>query len=582
MSKNILLIDDDILVLRTLAKYLKACGYLVVTVSNGSDALEKVESSKFDLIISDIRMPGMSGIEALRKIRDQVNNDKNTTPAIVITGYAGDESYAQDESLGITDYLYKPFEIDEFLKIVKKNLEPIPTYKRIHPRITVSFPLKLIFKELKSGLPFEVTGETLTLSEGGLSMTTTHEISIDSRAKVHINPSPVYASFYADVRIVWAKMNELEQKYYYGLVFSKIEEEQKSSLIGILNKYKSLSEQFVYLTKKLQQFVQDLKYKLDYFDKACLDEQKRIKFLLGHKEKIFSELTDYFVCIWEIVKDFDKDRYIIHKDFYQKSLGSLLLDPIEVNRRIYQKPLGYPGDYIIMNYIYDYNGEKSYLGGSTFEKLINNYTCNIPVSCANVARKNFLKNTILKLINDVVTPRITSIGCGSARELLELLGEDKVNKKTFYQCLDLEREALRYIKEAIDIIPGSKTHLLEIKYIHRDITSIIRDKKLKDLIKGSDLTYLSGVYDYLSNKMAKRLTSELFSLLGDKGKLIICNISLENSSHRAYYELLGEWNMVHRAKEEMLDWTKELSRAEAEFVYPPNGSNYHFLAITKS
>ncbi len=161
MAKKILVIDDDRLVLRTLSKYLKDCGYFVIAASNGTEALEKAEDIAVDLIISDIRMPGMSGIEAIKRI-----TQRNNVPAIVITGYAGDDSYQLDESLKINDFLYKPFEIDDFIKIVKKNLEPRLTYARAHSRILANFPVKLKFKERQYGLPEEIAGETLTLSEG--------------------------------------------------------------------------------------------------------------------------------------------------------------------------------------------------------------------------------------------------------------------------------------------------------------------------------------------------------------------------------------------------------------------------------
>ena len=82
--------------------------------------------------------------------------------------------------------------------------------------------------------------------------------------------------------------------------------------------------------------------------------------------------------------------------------------------------------------------------------------------------------------------------------------------------------------------------------------------------------------------MASRLTKELCQLLQNEGKLIICNASLENSSHRAYYELLGEWNMVHRTKEQMFNGTNGIKNIrEIKFEEPISGSNYLFLSIEK-
>ena len=581
MPKNILVIDDDPLVLKTLTKYLKLCGYSVTKASSGAEALDSVKASKFDLIICDVRMSVMSGVETLRKIRELEGENKTSVPAIVITGYAGDESFRQDSALGIADYLYKPFEIDEFIKIVKKDLELSTGYKRQYPRISAIFPVKLKLDEPLPDLPLEISGETLTLSEGGLSLSAPYHIPVNSRLEVYIEPGADYPSIRADAWVMWSKVNEKEKEYYYGLSFLKIENDDVVAIQRILTKHKFLSEQFVYLTQELKSFVEEFKRQFDDFDKANPDQLARIEFLRTRREEIFGKLTRYFDEIWDIVKDFDKDRYIIHKDYYQRTLLPLLRDPAEVNRHIYNKPLGYPGDYIMMNYISDYNGDDNYLGNSSYEKLINNYTCSIPVSCSNVARKNFLKDVIAEIINQNKIPKIASIGCGSARELIELLKEGKINKQVLFKCLDLEVKALKYIENRIEKISLDKKRFLNLQYLHRDITSIIRDKKLKDEIRGNNLIYLSGVYDYLSDRMAERLTGELYSLLEKDGKMVICNMSLENAKHRAYYELLGEWCMVHRSKEKMLGWITGFEGAQSEFVHPLNGDSYNFLVINK-
>ncbi len=132
----------------------------------------------------------------------------------------------------------------------------------------------------------------------------------------------------------------------------------------LLNKHKLFSEQFICLAKELQQFAQSLKNELEIVEKNYFSEQDRIEYIRSRKENIFRKLTDNFTKTWEIVESFDRVRYAIHKDYYQRALGYLLLDPIEINRRIYQKPFGYPGDYVIMNYICDYNGDNLYLGSS--------------------------------------------------------------------------------------------------------------------------------------------------------------------------------------------------------------------------
>ncbi|HDZ76900.1 MAG TPA: response regulator [Candidatus Omnitrophica bacterium] len=121
IPKHILVIDDEQLVTESIRRLLKKQGYNVTIAESGIDAIEKVKikESGFDLIIADIRMPEMDGIEIIKKLREIV---RKPTPEILITGYASDESLKQAEELNVADYIYKPFDITEFLNLVRKNL----------------------------------------------------------------------------------------------------------------------------------------------------------------------------------------------------------------------------------------------------------------------------------------------------------------------------------------------------------------------------------------------------------------------------------------------------------------------------
>jgi len=125
MKKNILLIDDEELVTTSLQKLLNRCGYDAVVANDVALALQKIKDADFDLIISDVRMPGMDGIEGIEKIRSTLKElDKPPVPEILITGYADLDKYEKAMDLNITKYIYKPFDNNEFLEIVKGILAP--------------------------------------------------------------------------------------------------------------------------------------------------------------------------------------------------------------------------------------------------------------------------------------------------------------------------------------------------------------------------------------------------------------------------------------------------------------------------
>jgi len=121
MSKNVLLIDDEKLVTKSLQKLLNQEGYNAIAVNSVAFALRKIKNIDFDLIVSDIRMPGVGGVEGLQKIRSTLLRlDKPAVPEILMTGYKDLDKYEEAVSLDVAMFIYKPFDNDKFLEIVKK------------------------------------------------------------------------------------------------------------------------------------------------------------------------------------------------------------------------------------------------------------------------------------------------------------------------------------------------------------------------------------------------------------------------------------------------------------------------------
>lgn len=312
-------------------------------------------------------------------------------------------------------------------------------------------------------------------------------------------------------------------------------------------------KKFVDLTNELRKFLENIKIEFDDFDSKNIFLKDRISFIKKNKLKIYKTLDFLFEKIWHEALQLPNEAYEIHRCFYVESLMPYLGDNIETNTHIRSKPLGYGGDFITMNYIYDYNSE-NYLGDSSYSMLINKYTCTINVACSNIARKNYLKSRILNNIeenNNVA--KILSVGSGPARELIELLSEDLVKSSLEFHCLDFEQKAIDLVKSNLSRIQYDSRNI-QIKFIKTDLISLVKKKSFKKEL--FDFIYISGVFDYLSQRLCTSLTKELFYLLGKDKHLLIANMSLERAKHRAYYEMFGEWIMVHRTKDDMIQWLK--------------------------
>jgi len=122
MSRHILTVDDDTLLRRSLAYNLEKAGYRVSTAGSAEDALAQVRIDPPDLVILDIGLPGMDGLDALRKLRQQM-----PVPVIFLTARRRELDEVLGLELGADDYITKPFDIDILLARIKAVLRRMRT-----------------------------------------------------------------------------------------------------------------------------------------------------------------------------------------------------------------------------------------------------------------------------------------------------------------------------------------------------------------------------------------------------------------------------------------------------------------------
>jgi two-component system, NtrC family, response regulator HydG len=121
MKPRALVADDDAVLRYTLRGVLEHAGLDVEEAVDGAAALEKFAAEQYDLVISDLRMPRMDGIELLRKVREQ----RADTIFVLITGEGSERHAVEAMKLGAYDYLKKPFENDELTAVVRRATESV-------------------------------------------------------------------------------------------------------------------------------------------------------------------------------------------------------------------------------------------------------------------------------------------------------------------------------------------------------------------------------------------------------------------------------------------------------------------------
>ncbi len=116
---TILIVDDERSILELLSVILKKEGYAVLVNPGTPSIFEDIEQKEFDLVISDIKMPQVDGMEVLRRVKAE----KPTVPVIMITAYASVKQAVEALRLGAMDYIMKPFDIEEIKVLVANGLE---------------------------------------------------------------------------------------------------------------------------------------------------------------------------------------------------------------------------------------------------------------------------------------------------------------------------------------------------------------------------------------------------------------------------------------------------------------------------
>lgn len=121
MAKRLLIVDDEETLTFSLYQsfILSNKDYEVVTANSGEEAVEKMSINPFDLIITDICMPGISGFDVLKKVKEEYPH----TEVVVMTAYGSSDNREKALNEGAHFYIEKPFEIKEFKKLVMQILD---------------------------------------------------------------------------------------------------------------------------------------------------------------------------------------------------------------------------------------------------------------------------------------------------------------------------------------------------------------------------------------------------------------------------------------------------------------------------
>jgi DNA-binding NtrC family response regulator len=116
---EILILDDEPIVCDRLKPALEKCGYSVETFTDSQKAIDQLATKRYDVLITDLKMSGPSGLDVLRFVKEQAPS----THVIVITGYATAEQAKESLKGGAVDFIAKPFRISQLRELVARTVE---------------------------------------------------------------------------------------------------------------------------------------------------------------------------------------------------------------------------------------------------------------------------------------------------------------------------------------------------------------------------------------------------------------------------------------------------------------------------
>ncbi len=127
MSLSILIIDDEPHLPHQFARYLKKHGYEVFTAADGEAGLQELQKNSIDLVLLDLRLPKMGGMDVLKEIRQS----DQELPVVMLTAHGDVQTAVTAMKLGASDYLLKGFDLDELLVVVQRALETSAMYREL-------------------------------------------------------------------------------------------------------------------------------------------------------------------------------------------------------------------------------------------------------------------------------------------------------------------------------------------------------------------------------------------------------------------------------------------------------------------
>lgn len=252
-----------------------------------------------------------------------------------------------------------------------------------------------------------------------------------------------------------------------------------------------------------------------------------------------------------------------------------LLGPIW--RRGYEKPLGYPGDFGFMTYVYEWRRE----GDGPYAKLLHRLGLDVGECIANrmvmsrqMIAAEFARASAGRML------KIANVGCGPAWEVASLLENWPGDRAGEFSLIDQDERALARAYERAYPLTLPLQGRAALRCLQVSFLDLMKAGALFRSLPPQDLVYSVGVVDYLSPKRARQFVTDLFAQLAPGGLLAIANVKDCDEAIMWPLEFIGDWSLIYRSEAEMRAMAAGLGHAGLEIKADATG-RVLFLLLRK-
>ncbi|TNE35743.1 MAG: PilZ domain-containing protein [Alphaproteobacteria bacterium] len=343
--------------------------------------------------------------------------------------------------------------------------------------------------------------------------------------------------------------------------------------------YKQVIGDAVYMLRSVRQLLDKVERDLGQEDSR---REERIKdIVLACEEKAFArwkEISRECLRITDTIRG-NSEAVAAAKRYTELLLTPELMPGASWNRA-YSKPLGYPGDYQVMNYAYNLalEGTTAYekfchrLGTSTGEFIATRMTmtkqmiAGLSSAAASRGQKNF---------------KVASLGCGPAQEVANFLKSTPLPIEMEFTLIDQDHDALSYAYKNTYPEVARLDGRASVKCLHATFLEFLATGKLFKKLEKQDLIYAVGLADYLGEKRATKLVTDLYANLSPGGTILIGCMRTSEISLEWQVEYVADWTLVHRDETEMIELTRNIDPAATREVVADSTGHCHLLIVTK-